>query len=147
MGLDPTLCVKLERDPDGTVRRRMGKLGQSRLPRTPLAAVNRMGELAIGMLRKALDSLARLDPVSAAAIVREDFEIDEEFRSIVRQLITFMMEDPRTISQALDILWIAKAIERIGDHSKNMAEQVIYVVKGTDVRHTSVEQLEREAMG
>ena len=99
------------------------------------------------MLRKALDSLARLDPVSAAAIVREDFEIDEEFRSIVRQLITFMMEDPRTISQALDILWIAKAIERIGDHSKNMAEQVIYVVKGTDVRHTSVEQLEREAMG
>ena len=89
----------------------------------------------------------KLNELSAAAIVREDFEIDEEFRSIVRQLITFMMEDPRTISQALDILWIAKAIERIGDHSKNMAEQVIYVVKGTDVRHTSVEQLEREAMG
>ena len=106
-----------------------------------------MGEIATGMLRKALDSLARLDPVSAASIVREDFAIDEEFRSIVRQLITFMMEDPRTISPALDILWVAKAVERIGDHSKNMAEQVIYVVKGTDVRHTSVEQLEREARG
>jgi phosphate transport system protein len=85
--------------------------------------------------------------VAAAAIVREDFEIDEEFRSIVRQLVTFMMEDPRTISQALEILWVAKSIERIGDHSKNMAEQVIYVVKGTDVRHTSVEELEREALG
>jgi phosphate transport system protein len=119
----------------------------SRLPRTPIAAVHHMGEIATGMLRKALDSLARLDPVSAASIVREDFAIDEEFRSIVRQLITFMMEDPRTISQALEILWVAKSVERIGDHSKNMAEQVIYVVKGTDVRHTSVEQLEREANG
>ena len=73
--------------------------------------------------------------------------IDDEFRSIVRQLITFMMEDPRTISSALEILWIAKAIERIGDHAKNMAEQVIYIVKGTDVRHTTVEDLEREALG
>ena len=98
------------------------------------------------MLRKALDALARLDPVAAAAIVREDFAIDEEFRSIVRQLITFMMEDPRTISTALEIVWIAKAIERIGDHAKNMAEQVIYIVKGTDVRHTTVEELEREAL-
>ena len=120
---------------------------QGRIPRTPIAAVRHMGEIGIAMLRKALDALARLDPVAAAAIVREDAEIDEEFRSILRQLITFMMEDPRTISQAIDILWVAKAIERIGDHSKNMAEQVIYVVKGTDVRHTSVEQLEREALG
>ena len=100
----------------------------------------------LGMLRKALDALARLDTAAAASIVREDFAIDEEFRAIVRQLITFMMEDPRTISQALEILWIAKAIERIGDHAKNMAEQVIYIVKGTDVRHTTVEELEREAL-
>jgi phosphate transport system protein len=98
------------------------------------------------MLRKALDALARLDTVAAASIVREDFAIDQEFLAIVRQLITFMMEDPRTITEALEILWIAKAIERIGDHAKNMAEQVIYIVKGTDVRHTTVEELEREAL-
>lgn len=144
------IVTDLERVGDEAAKiARIGKQGnvQARLSRTPLAAVKHMGDVAIGMLRKALNALARLDPVAAAAIVREDVEIDEEFRSIVRQLVTFMMEDPRTISQALDILWIAKAIERIGDHSKNMAEQVIYVVKGTDVRHTSVEQLEREARG
>ena len=144
------IVTDLERIGDEAAKiARMGKQGLSRarLPITPLAAVRHVGDIAIRMLRKALDALARLDPVAAAAIVREDFEIDEEFRSIVRQLITFMMEDPRTISQALEIVWIAKAIERIGDHSKNMAEQVIYIVKGTDVRHTSVEDLEREALG
>ena len=78
-------------------------------------------------------------------MVREDVAIDDEFSSIVRQLVTFMMEDPRTISSALEVLWIAKAIERIGDHAKNMAENVIYIVKGTDVRHTRFEDLEREA--
>ena len=144
------IVTDLERIGDEAAKiARMGKRGLSRagLPITPLAAVRHVGDIAIRMLRKALDALARLDPVAAAAIVREDVAIDEEFRSIVRQLITFMMEDPRTISQALEIVWIAKAIERIGDHSKNMAEQVIYIVKGTDVRHTSVEDLEREALG
>jgi phosphate transport system protein len=97
------------------------------------------------MLRQALDAFARLDATQAAQVVREDVTIDDEFRSIVRQLVTFMMEDPRTISSALEILWIAKAIERIGDHAKNMAENVIYIVKGTDVRHTRFEDLEREA--
>ena len=97
------------------------------------------------MLRQALDAFARLDAAQAAQVVREDATIDDEFRSIVRQLVTFMMEDPRTISSALEILWIAKAIERIGDHAKNMAENVIYIVKGTDVRHTKFEDLEREA--
>lgn len=120
---------------------------RGRLPIPPLADVRHVGGVAVGMLRKALDALARLDPVAAAAIVREDVAIDEEFRSIVRQLITFMMEDPRTISTAIEIMWIAKSIERIGDHSKNMAEQVIYIVKGTDVRHTRVEDIEREALG
>ena len=141
------IVTDLERVGDEAAKiARLGKQGHA-LARTPLAAVKHMGGIGIGMLRKALDALARLDTVAAAAIIREDVEIDEEFRAIVRQLITFMMEDPRTISQAIDILWIAKAIERIGDHSKNMAEQVIYVVKGTDVRHISVEQVEREALG
>ena len=144
------IVTDLERIGDEAAKiARMGKqsYARARMPSTPIAAVKHVGDIALGMLRKALDALARLDPVAAASIVREDFAIDEEFRAIVRQLITFMMEDPRTISQSLEILWIAKAIERIGDHSKNMAEQVIYIVKGTDVRHTTVEELEREALG
>jgi phosphate transport system protein len=139
----------LERSGDEAAKiARMGKQIYSRARPliTPLAAIKHVSDIAIGMLRKALDALARLDPAAAAAIVREDVAIDEEFRSIVRQLITFMMEDPRTISTALEIMWIAKSIERIGDHSKNMAEQVIYIVKGTDVRHTTVEDIEREAL-
>lgn len=119
---------------------------RSRMPVPQLADVKHVGGIAVGMLRKALDAFARLDPAEGARIVREDAAIDEEFRSIVRQLITFMMEDPRTISPAIEIMWIAKSIERIGDHSKNMAEQVIYIVKGTDVRHTTLEAIEREAL-
>ncbi len=144
------IVTDLERIGDEAAKiARMGKQSyeRARMPIAPVAAVKHIGNIALGMLRKALDALARLDPVVAASIVREDFAIDEEFRAIVRLLITFMMEDPRTISQALEILWIAKAIERIGDHAKNMAEQVIYIVKGTDVRHTTVEELEREALG
>ena len=107
--------------------------------------IRHVGNIAVQMLRQALDAFARLDAAQAAQVVREDVTIDDEFRSIVRQLVTFMMEDPRTISSALEVLWIAKAIERIGDHAKNMAENVIYIVKGTDVRHTRFEDLEREA--
>ncbi len=98
------------------------------------------------MLHQALDAFARLDAAHAASVIRQDVAIDTEFRSILRQLITFMMEDPRTISTALEIVWIAKAIERIGDHAKNIAENVIYIVKGTDVRHTTADVLEREAL-
>ena len=83
------------------------------------------------MLRKSLDAFARLDAAAAARIIGEDAAIDDEFRAILRQLITFMMEDPRTISTSINIVWVAKAIERIGDHAKNIAEQVIYIVKGT----------------
>lgn len=91
---------------------------------------------AIGMLHDALDAFARLDGAQALRLIAQDEEIDHEFRSIMRTLITFMMEDPRTISTALDTLWVAKAIERIGDHTKNIAEYVIYIVEGRDIRHT-----------
>jgi phosphate transport system protein len=102
----------------------------------PLVEVRHAAEAALSMLRRTLDAFARLDCGTAAEVIRDDAGIDTEFRAILRQLVTYMMEDPRTISTALDIVWVAKAIERIGDHAKNMAEYVIYIVKGTDVRHT-----------
>ncbi|MGC2457368.1 MAG: phosphate signaling complex protein PhoU [Gallionellaceae bacterium] len=107
--------------------------------------IKHAAELALDMLRKSLDAFARLDLTTAAQVVRQDEQVDEEFRTIMRYLITFMMEDPRTISTALEILFVAKAIERIGDHAKNMSEYVVYMVKGRDVRHVTVEEIEREA--
>jgi len=108
--------------------------------------IKQVADIALGMLKSALDSFARSDISVAAKVVREDERVDDAFRGIIRQLITFMMEDPRTISSSLDILFIAKAIERIGDHAKNIAEYVIYMVKGKDVRHTSPEEIEREIL-
>lgn len=99
-------------------------------------------DMASGLLRKALDALARLDTKAALAILKEDDLIDEEFDGFVRKLITYMMEDPRTISASLDLLFLAKAIERIGDHSKNVAELIIYLVEGKDVRHQSMAVIE-----
>jgi len=119
---------------------------QGRMELHRFAGIRHAADIAVAMLRHSLDAYARLDAVEAARAVREDVEIDAEFRSILRQLITFMMEDPRTISTALEIVWVAKAIERIGDHAKNIAEYVIYIVKGTDVRHTRLDQIEREAL-
>jgi phosphate transport system protein len=99
-------------------------------------------DMASGLLRKALDAFARLDTAAAVSILKEDNLIDQEFDGFVRKLITYMMEDPRMISPSLDLLFLAKAIERIGDHAKNIAELIIYVVKGADIRHTSMEQIE-----
>lgn len=99
-------------------------------------------DMASGLLRKALDAFARLDTVAAVSILKEDDLIDQEFDGFVRKLITYMMEDPRTISPSLDLLFVAKAIERIGDHAKNIAEFIIYIVKGEDVRHSTMEQIE-----
>ncbi|WP_374355071.1 PhoU domain-containing protein, partial [Chitinimonas sp.] len=97
-----------------------------------------------GMLRTALDGFARLDASVAAVVAREDLKLDDEFKAIQRQLITFMMEDPRTISLSLEIIEIAKAIERVGDHAKNIAEYVVYLVKGIDVRHSSLDVIEQK---
>jgi len=127
-----------------TVQRLMNSGVSSRL-RLPVADIAFSADLATAQLRKVLDAFARLDVTAAAAVIREDQAIDDEFRSILRQLITFMMEDPRTISMAIEVVFIAKSIERIGDHAKNIAEYVIYIVKGTDVRHSPFEIVEREA--
>jgi phosphate transport system protein len=126
---------------------RMGKLihGAERqhMPRMDLSHV---ADRACAMLRQSLDAFARLDISEAARVVKQDRAVDDEFRAVMRQLITFMMEDPRTITRSLEILFIAKAIERIGDHSKNMAEYVVYMVKGRDVRHTAIEDVEKEIL-
>ena len=108
----------------------------------PSSELRVAAELASGLLRKALDAFARLDTAAALSILKEDDQIDEEFDGFVRKLITYMMEDPRTISASLDLLFVAKAIERIGDHAKNIAEFIIYIVKGADVRHSSMEHVE-----
>lgn len=127
---------------------RMAKLihtaERQHMPRMDLSNI---ADRAVQMLRQSLDCFARLDVAAAMAVVKQDSEVDNSFRAIMRQLITFMMEDPRTITRSLEILFIAKAVERIGDHSKNMAEYVIYMVKGRDVRHTSIEEVEKELLG
>jgi phosphate transport system protein len=108
----------------------------------PSSELKVAAELASGLLRKALDAFARLDTAVAVSILKEDDLIDQEFDGFVRKLITYMMEDPRTISPSLDLLFVAKAIERVGDHAKNIAEFIIYIVKGADVRHSPMDQIE-----
>jgi len=108
--------------------------------------IKSMVALVREMLRTALDGFARLDVSKTVEVARQDELVDEHFRSAMRQLITFMLEDPRTISMSLEVLFVAKAIERIGDHAKNIAEYVVYMVKGKDVRHISVQEMERETL-
>ena len=108
----------------------------------PSGDLRMAADLASGLLRKALDAFARLDTKAALDILKEDDLIDKEFDGFVRKLVTYMMEDPRMISPSLDLLFLAKAIERIGDHSKNVAELIIYLVKGKDVRHTALDEIE-----
>jgi phosphate transport system protein len=103
-----------------------------------------VANLTLEMLLRSLDAFANLDISAVPQTVRQDEQVDEEFRIIIRYLVSFMMEDPRSISNALEILFVAKAIERIGDHAKNMSEYVVYMVKGRDVRHISAEEIERE---
>ncbi len=123
-----------------TVQRLIGTGVSSRL-RLPVADLTFEADLAIAQLRKALDAFARLDTARALEVLKQDDQIDQEFDGLMRKLITYMMEDPRTISAAIDLIFVAKAIERIGDHAKNLSEAIIYVVQGTDVRHTSVDDV------
>lgn len=139
------LTANLERAGDEAEKmaRMVLSILQAGNPRSlPVLELRVGSDLAAGLLRKALDAFARLDTATALAIVREDGLIDKEFDSFMRVLITHMMEDPRMISPSLDLLFLAKAVERIGDHAKNIAELIIYIVKGADVRHASIEEIE-----
>ena len=111
----------------------------------PSGELRLAADLAARQLRKALDAFARLSADDAVTIIRDDDQVDREFDGFVRKLITYMMEDPRTISACLDLLTLAKAIERIGDHAKNIAEFIIYIVKGADVRHGGLKSAEPAA--
>jgi phosphate transport system protein len=108
--------------------------------------IKTMVSLVREMLRTALDAFARLDATKTVEVARQDEQVDDQFRAATRQLIIFMLEDPRTISMSLEVLFVAKAVERIGDHAKNIAEYVVYMVKGKDVRHVTVEEMERETL-
>ena len=107
----------------------------------PVSNLKVATDLVSEQLRKALDAFARLDTEAALRILKEDDLIDREYDGFVRHLITYMMEDPRTISASLDLLFLAKALERVGDHAKNIAEQIIYIVMGNDVRHTPIDKV------
>jgi phosphate transport system protein len=124
-----------------TVQRLINSGVSSRM-RLPVADLAFESELATKQLRKALDAFARLDVEKALEVLKQDDQIDQEFEGLMRKLITFMMEDPRTISSSIDLVFVAKAIERVGDHAKNLAEVIIYVVKGTDVRHNPLATIE-----
>lgn len=124
-----------------TVQRLMNS-GMTNRMRLPVGDVSFEAELATTSLRKALNAFARLDASEALSVIKQDNAIDAEFDGLMRKLVTYMMEDPRTISASIDLVFVAKAIERVGDHAKNLAEQVIYIVKGADVRHTPLDDVE-----
>ena len=124
-----------------TVQRLLNSGVSSRM-RLPVDDLSFEADLAIAQLRKALDAFARLDTERAFEVLKQDDQIDREFEGLMRKLITYMMEDPRTISSSIDLVFVAKAIERVGDHAKNLAEVIIYVVKGTDVRHNPLSTIE-----
>ena len=120
------------------------RLAAQERPADKYREIKHLGRVVEDMVHGALDAFARMDPEAAIAVARQDRSVDEEYESIQRQCITFMMEDPRTIRRALDVMWVVRALERIGDHAKNICEYVVFMVHGKDIRHTSLEDVESE---
>ncbi len=146
------VIANLERIGDEAVRiarntQRLIAAGAAFPSRLPVGDVEFEADLAIAQLRKSLDAFARLDTARALEVLKQDDQIDREFEGLLRKLITYMMEDPRTISASIDLVFVAKAIERVGDHAKNIAEAIIYIVKGTDVRHSAMADVEDAVSG
>ncbi len=123
------------------------RLATMERPADKYREVKHLSRAVSEMVHDALDAFARMDSAAALQVCRKDRLVDEEYEAIQRQCITFMMEDPRTIRRALDVMWVVRALERIGDHAKNIGEYVIYMVHGVDVRHTSLDDVERELHG
>jgi phosphate transport system protein len=119
-------------------------LSESQGPKFYYISIKAMGTLVTGMLHDALDAFARMDSKAAFAVASREPESDEQYVAILRQLMTYMMEDPRNITTSLDAVWIARAMERIADHARNICEYVIYFVEGKDVRHITLEEMEKE---
>ena len=125
----------------GSIASRLATLDR---PADRYREIKHIGDLVADMVHGSLDAFARMDTDAALAVARQDRVVDEEYEALQRQCITFMMEDPRAIRRALDILWVARALERIGDHAKNICEYVIYMVLGKDIRHLSIEDVEQQ---
>jgi phosphate transport system protein len=106
--------------------------------------VRHIGLLVKKMLNASLDAFARFDVEAALEVVQQDKTVDQEYKTALRELITYMMEDPRSITRVMNIMWVLRGLERIGDHARNIAEYVIYLVKGLDVRHSSVEEIKQQ---
>ena len=123
------------------------RLATEERPKNNYIEIQALGNHVRIMVHDALDAFARLDTVAALRVAREDTLVDKEYEGVMRQMITFMMEDPRTITRMLNVMWAARALERIGDHASNICEYVIYLVKGKDVRHTRLEDIEKEVLG
>ncbi len=120
------------------------RLATMERPANRYREIKHLGRLVSQMVHDSLDAFARLDADAALKVARDDRVIDEEYDAIQRQCMTFMMEDPRAISRALDVMWVVRALERIGDHAKNICEYVVYMVHGKDIRHTSLDDAEKE---